>query len=221
MPRTRISLSILLIGGLLFSGGAGMRLYADVMLRLTEGRLTAAKPNSLAEISAPPNAFSPADGQPSEIRLPSLDLWNQLEPVKQQVSWHEGQIALAWNVRDAGWHAGALPGWGLNVVVAGHSPSLDPHIWPRSVFRQLAYLSAGDRVELTAGSRIYVYAVERVFAVSAAEAETAQGAQWIAPGSAERLTLVTCWPPNTAAYRVVVIAQPIQMKERLYHEPLS
>jgi LPXTG-site transpeptidase (sortase) family protein len=204
----RLTVIVLLVGAALFVGGAGMRIYASAVMSATERRLIAARPASPAAIGTHGrNILVPADGPPIEIRLPSLGLWNTLEPVNQTVSWHDGQ--MAWDVADAGWHvASGWPGWGGNVVIAGHSPSRDRQTWSRSVFRQLAYLSPGDRIEVTAGSRRYVYAVWRVFIIPEREADTSEAAAWIERGDSERLTLITCWPPQSAAYRVVVVAQP-------------
>jgi LPXTG-site transpeptidase (sortase) family protein len=155
--------------------------------------------------------FVPADGPPTQIRLPGLDLWNTLQPVAQNVTWKEGQIDVTWDVADAGWHApSGWPGYGGNVVMAGHSPSRDPKTWARSVFRQLAYLTAGDRVEVSAGTHRYLYAVSTVFLIPERESAAPGATAWIARGDAERLTLITCWPPNTAAYRVLVVALPVK-----------
>ncbi len=210
MIRRRPSLILLLVGAGLFFGGAGMRVYANVVIAQTQQRLVAARPAAPTEIPPSPRRFDAADSAPSMIRLPDLGLWNQLAPVDEIVSWHDGQPEVAWDVADAGWHVpSGWPGWGGNVVIAGHSPSRDPKTWSRSIFRQLAYLEPGDRIELTAGSRIYTYEVARVFAIHERDAETASAAAWIERGSSERLTLITCWPPNTAAYRVLVIALPL------------
>jgi LPXTG-site transpeptidase (sortase) family protein len=116
---------------------------------------------------------------------------------------------LAWQVADAGWYINSgVPGAGHNVILAGHSPSTEPNTWSHSVFRQLAYLQSDDRIELTAGSRTYLYTVAHVFAIPAAQADEPASQHWLQAGEAERLTLITCWPPHTAAYRVIVIAVP-------------
>lgn len=213
---TRFSLVALLLGAVLLAGGTGMRAYASGLMAFTEHRLLAARPAAPGMVRTQPGVFIPADGPPSEIRLPDLGLWNALAPVQQQLIWKEGRPDLTWNVRDAGWYMpSGWPGQGRNVVIAGHSPTSDPGVWSRSVFRQLAYLAAGDRIELTAGSRIYHYKVSHVFAVSESESRTPAAAAWIAPGDTEQLTLLTCWPPHTAAYRVIVIAQPVLSEKKL------
>ena len=204
---------ISLVGGVsLFALGIGMRVYAAAAIAITEQRLSAARPvNSASPL--PPFTFQPADAAPDGLRLPEYNLWNTLEPVSEAVDWANGQ--LTWLVNDAGWHVpSGWPGWGSNVVVAGHSPSSDRAVWARSVFRQLAYLKSGDEVDLTAGHTLYRYRVSTVFSIPAAEAGTASAAAWLGPDLGERLTLVTCWPPNTAAYRVLVIAYPYKSELR-------
>jgi LPXTG-site transpeptidase (sortase) family protein len=225
----QLSFVSLVIGVALFGGGVGMRGYATLYIAETERRLIAGRPDVAAVMAITPvlspkgegrgenqgNLFAPADGPPTEIRLPDLGLWNALEPVTAQVMWQDDEIVAAWEVRDAGWHVPTgWPGRGHNVVIAGHSPSRDPGVWSRSVFRQLAYLNLGDPLELIAGRRVYTYRVNRVFAIPEGEAGTAEAVGWIAPGERERLTLITCWPPHTAAYRVLVIADPVRSIEK-------
>src|SRR5205085_9086845 len=101
-------------------------------------------------------------------------------PVDQLAEWQGDQIGLAWGVADAGWHIqSGWPGWGGNVVIAGHSPSRDPHTWAHSIFRQLAYLATGDRIEVTAGNRVYIYTVSNVFAVPGSDAQTPNAIAWL------------------------------------------
>jgi LPXTG-site transpeptidase (sortase) family protein len=210
MFHVRLPTAIVLLGLSMFAGGAGMRVVARINMAQTQARLLAARPNSPADMAIGSSAFEPADSPPSRISLPSYGLWNTLQAVDLQAEWRNGQISMAWNVADAGWHQeSAWPGWKGNVVIAGHSPSLDPQTWPRSIFRQLAYLNTGDRVDVTAGDRVYTYAVSNVFLIPGSEAETANAEAWLDRGTVERLTIITCWPPQTAAYRVVVIAQPV------------
>ncbi len=200
---------LLTLAGLaLATCGVAMRAYAQLTNNHQRDALLTARPISPDEVwqDAPGTALTPADGDPARLRLPDYGLWNTLEPVSLDLE------AMAWATSDAGWHdfgAGwGRPGQGGNVVITGHSPSSDAAAWSRSAFRQLAYLQPGDAVELDAGGRTYRYRVARAFAIPADEAGAPDAAQWIAPGGPERLTLVTCWPPHTAAYRVVVVALP-------------
>src|SRR5258708_37962972 len=135
----RLCLTLLLIGVALFAGGAGMRVYAQIDLYNTQQRLLAVRPASPADVTSATSTFEPADSQPSRISLPASGLWNALEPVDQQAEWQGDQMGMAWGVGRAGWHIqSGWPGWGGNVVIAGHSPSHDPHTWSHSIFRQLA-----------------------------------------------------------------------------------
>lgn len=204
----RLPFIIALSGVLLFLGGAGMRGYAQALMAQTERRLLAARPAAPGTLTraATPSLSSRegAGGEvdpPTLLRLPRLELWNTLEAVHNE----DG----IWETSDAGWHdTSSLPGQGGNIVIAGHSPSGRPDVWARSVFRQLAYLTPGEWIELTAGGRVYSYRVEAVFAIPASEAAAPEATIWLERGNHERLTLITCWPPHTAAYRVIVIAHP-------------
>lgn len=208
MFRRRFFGLIMLLGATLFTTGAAMRAYAQITNNQQRDLLLAARPRQPGEVWANAQHISlpPANGDPAALRLPDFGLWNSLEPVDLDLQ------AMEWATSDAGWHdfgAGqGRPGQGGNVVVTGHSPASDPGVWARSVFRQLAYLRVGDEIELQAGSHTYRYRVARAFAIPAGESSTPDAARWIAPGGPERLTLVTCWPPHTAAYRVIVVALP-------------
>jgi LPXTG-site transpeptidase (sortase) family protein len=203
--KQRAPLFLLIIGLLLAGGGAGMRVYASITLRLTEDRLLHDRPASPNDIPPSIVTFASATVAPVLIRLPAYDLYNTLETVAM---WQTDAGEL-WQVSDAGWHLGAKPGDGANVVIAGHSPSHTPEMWRHSIFRQLAYLHPGDLIEVQTSDHVYRYAVVRVFAIPLAEAETTASGKWIAPGNTERLTLVTCWPPHDPITRVLVIANPV------------
>ncbi len=209
----RFSLICVLTGATLFLLGVGLRVYASAMDTAIEQRLLAARPATAASIAAPGQfTFRPTYKMPDSIRLPTYNLWNTLEPVTVEMNGTNGQFT--WQAKDAGWHvASGLPGKGQNVVVAGHSPSSDRAVWSRSVFRQLAYLNLGDEIDLIAGNILYRYAVTAVFSIPAAEANTANAAAWLATDLGERLTLITCWPPSTAAYRVIVVAYPLKSED--------
>jgi sortase A len=41
-------------------------------------------------------------------------------------------------------------------------------------------------------------------------AQRQENARWVLPSTDERLTLVTCWPPASNTYRLIVVAVPVQ-----------
>jgi LPXTG-site transpeptidase (sortase) family protein len=193
-----IFLSLFCAGAGLAFGGAAMRGYARLSQQSHESVLLAARPLSphlpTSEIS-----LVPSNRAPSRLWLPNTPYWNSLEAVRQN--------GMLWQTSDAGWHnRSAWPGWGGNTVIAGHSPSGQASVWAHSVFRQLPYLRTGDPIALRAGHRTYFYRVETVFAIAASEGEHPDATQWLAPNLGQRITLITCWPPHSAAYRIVVIA---------------
>jgi sortase A len=113
-----------------------------------------------------------------------------------------------WQLPDnaAGFQYGsALPGQKGNTVIAGH------HNIKGKVFARVHELVRGDEVDLYAGGQVFHYRVDDSFILPERGMPTAQrlqNASWIAPTSDDRLTLVTCWPPNDNSYRVIVVARP-------------
>lgn len=212
MIRVSRSVFLILLGLVLVATGAGMRLIASAALRSRETSLLNARPVAPSQKTSYSSAtpLPPARSAPLIIRIPEMDLWNQVSPADVFISWNEGVPAQTWQVEDAGWYApSGLPGWGRNVVIAGHSPVLDPEVWERSIFRALPYLEPGQIIELLTNEGVYGYQVAQVFAIPAKESQDQEVVAWIADSGDERLTLVTCFPPHTAANRVLVVAFPI------------
>lgn len=158
---------------------------------------------ALGERAAPRVASSP----PTRIVAPAIGLdapvveigWTIKDPAKGIAEWQTADYA-------AGFHRGsALPGQTGNTVLSGH------HNIRGKVFARLHELQPGDEVYLYVGDEVYAYRVEDKFIVPEAgvsDAQRRQNARWIAPTRDERLTLVTCWPPNGNSHRVIVIARP-------------
>lgn len=119
-----------------------------------------------------------------------------------------GRIFSAWDVADyaAGWHkSSAMAGQQGNVVLSGHNNIKG------AVFRELDQLKKGDEIDLWANGRQFTYHVEKVLIVPEKYATANQrlkNAQWIAPSSDSRLTLVSCWPRDDNTHRIIVIALP-------------
>lgn len=120
-----------------------------------------------------------------------------------------GWEAAEWQSPDAlvGWASNsALPDEQTgNVILYGHN---NIH---SSVFRDLAELKSGDRIQLQTGEATWTYQVDAVKILSAqneqeeSEAYTAYFKQTYAP----RLTLISCWPPTNNTHRVIVISYPV------------
>ncbi len=150
-----------------------------------------------------PRAMNP----PTRIVIPAIGLdarvveigWAVKDAAKGVSEWQTADYA-------AGFHRNsALPGWPGNTVLSGH------HNIRGKVFARLWELKPGDEVYLYVEEQVYPYRVEDSFIVPEAgvpEEQRRQNARWIAPTRDERLTLVTCWPPNGNSHRVIVIARP-------------
>ncbi|MCC7353529.1 MAG: sortase [Anaerolineae bacterium] len=144
---------------------------------------------------------------PSRVVAPAIGLDTRVV----EIGWAIKDAAKGiseWQTADyaAGFHQNsALPGWPGNTVLSGH------HNIRGKVFARLWELKPGDRVYLYVGEQAYPYRIEDSFIIPEAgvsEEQRRQNARWIAPTRDERLTLVTCWPPNGNSHRVIVIARP-------------
>jgi len=138
--------------------------------------------------------------------IPALGLDAPVVVMGWQVNPKTGQPEWQIPANAAGFHRdSALPGWPGNTVLSGH------HNIAGKVFAGLWNLQPGDAVELYVGKQLYRYRVEDVLIVperGASDEQRRQNAQWIAPTKDERLTLVTCWPPDGNSHRTIVIARP-------------
>lgn len=110
-------------------------------------------------------------------------------------------------LRAAGWQpTSAKIGEPGNLVMSGHNNILG------RVFENLKDLKAGDLIQVRAGRREITYRItERKLLVEkdqSIEVRT-QNAQYIVPGGEDRLTLVTCWPPDNNTHRIIIIARPV------------
>ncbi len=110
-------------------------------------------------------------------------------------------------LRAAGWQpSSARIGEPGNLVMSGHNNILG------RVFENLKDLKAGDLIYVRAGRREITYRItERKLLIEkdqSIEVRT-QNAQYIVPGGDDRLTLVTCWPPDNNTHRIIIIARPV------------
>jgi len=163
-------------------------------------------PPPAAEPTANPAA---AGNAPTHILIPSVGIDSAIVPVGWQLVEQNGQQYSIWDVADyaVGWHnTSALPGQVGNLVMAGH------HNIGGEVFRYLVNVEVGDEVVLYVGEQAYRYQIELKTIVKE-KGEPAdvrrRNAQWIAPTTDERITMVTCWPYTNNTHRVIVVAKPM------------
>jgi sortase A len=163
-----------------------------------------------APTAAPAPAAPAALAPPDRLVAPTIGLDTKV----LTVGWHEvkntnGTTDLEWDVATfaAGWHkTSAPPGQVGNTVIAGHSDI------EGEVFKNLAQLKVGDPITIFAGGREFDYKVTDTFIVQEKDVpmeQRLQNARWIGPFPDNRLTMLTCWPPNNNTHRAFVIARPV------------
>jgi LPXTG-site transpeptidase (sortase) family protein len=167
-------------------------------------------PSDIYDQVSTPGGTPPAGAPPNRIVIPAINLNAPVVPVGWHIEEQNGQRISVWDVTDnaAGWHkTSAYPGNPGNVVLNGH------HNIRGEVFRYLVDLEPGARILLYVGDTAYSYSVtEKHILKEKGEPPTVryQNAQWIAPTSDERLTLVTCWPYTSNTHRLIILARPYQ-----------
>ncbi len=155
-----------------------------------------------------PPTHVPADGPPTWIEAPSIQLDAPVVEVGYTLTYLGGTEAMEWEVpaNAAGFHRGsAYPGHPGNTVISGH------HNIAGEVFRYLIDLSLGDRITLYVDKTPYNYRVtqkELVQELGVSDEVRRANAHWISPTDDERLTLVTCWPYSGNSHRLIIVAMP-------------
>lgn len=151
----------------------------------------------------------PAQKPPTRIIIPSIHVDSEIVEVGWSVIQNgNGTFSSAWDTADyaVGYHkTSGLPGNIGNIVLSGHNNIKG------EVFRYLSEVKSGDMIYLYADGHEYQYKVEDAFIVKekgVSQEQRRKNAQWIAPTSDERLTLVSCWPYWSNTHRVIVIAKP-------------
>lgn len=146
---------------------------------------------------------------PDRIVIPQIGLDAPVELSPQEWVKINGRTYLQWDAPKkfaAGWQEGsAEPGQVGNFILTGH------HNIDGEVFGRLHELEKGDVIAIFSGDRLFGYYVTQVFLLEERDVSMAQreeNAMWIRPTADERLTLVTCWPPESNTHRLIVIAAP-------------
>jgi sortase A len=118
---------------------------------------------------------------------------------------------IQWEAPDefaVGWHSSSARLGKLgNTVLNGHH-----NVYGR-VFRNLVYLQEGDFIQVYGSDDkwyTYVIANKMVLPEWNVPLETRiENAAWTLPSQDERLTLITCWPEQSASHRLIIVARPV------------
>ena len=166
---------------------------------------------SQGSIAEPSDGAQPQDDTtPTRLVIPAIGLDAPVVPVGLLVETQNGQsvnVLDAPNDFAAGWLKTSAPlSVAGNTVLDGHN-----NIAGR-VFKDLVKVQVGDTITLYAAGQERTYRVDQKLIL----AEAGQplkvriaNAHYITPTLDERLTLVTCWPPNGNSHRLIIVALPV------------
>lgn len=148
---------------------------------------------------------------PERIVIPSIGLDAPIVEAKTRNTWLAAEPVEQWLAPDefaAGWHTNSAKlGEVGNVVLNGH------HNTNGSVFKDLVKLDSGDLIIVTGGDQTSFYQVanKMILKERAQQPEVRwENARWILPSEDSRLTLVTCWPPESNTHRLILVARLLQ-----------
>ena len=186
----------------------------EVPILLPETPLEAASEGlpSFAAVSDAPTSYNTSvSGQPVRLVIPKLNIDAAVHQSGLLTLFDGGTRYFQWAVPAgyaAGWHeTSAALGEPGNTVLNGHN-----NIYGE-VFRDLVDLEFGDQITLydNEGNTFTYEVQERELLAENGQPISVriENAQWIEATDDERVTLVSCWPYATNAYRVVVIARPV------------
>jgi LPXTG-site transpeptidase (sortase) family protein len=144
---------------------------------------------------------------PTRIVISAIKLDTAVTPV----GLHQVDGNLTWDVPNyfaAGWlNKSAVLGQAGNTVFDGHHNILG------KVFANLKDLKQGDRIQVYAGTQEFDYQVADLHNLPERDQPLEvriQNAKWIQSTTDERITLVTCWPPDNNTNRLIIVAKPIK-----------
>jgi LPXTG-site transpeptidase (sortase) family protein len=146
---------------------------------------------------------------PDRLVISAIGVDTPIIPTKVKKIEFEGQTYYQWlapNKPAVGWHdSSALLGLPGNTVLNGHHNEFG------EVFKDLVNLHDGDLIEVYSGDQVFSYRVTLAMVLPESFKSLTirlDNARWILPTEDERLTLITCWPPKSNTYRVIVVALP-------------
>lgn len=149
---------------------------------------------------------------PDRIVIPSIKLDAPVVVAEFNYTDIEGETFGQWMAPSqyaGGWQPdSALLGSVGNTVINGHHNEFG------EVFKDIVNLKVGDEIDVYSQGKEFRYVVANeplVVLELYQNIETRlNNARWLARTDDERLTLVTCWPPLSNTYRVIVVARPME-----------
>lgn len=177
--------------------------------------LKAANPAMGVVPTEPPPSPTPtatvSPESPVRLVIPIIGLDAPVVQVEAQieriggVEYHEWQAP---NEFAAGWHeTSARLGEIGNTVLNGH------HNIYGKVFAHLSEVQVGDMIAVYGEENMFLYQVTNVMILPERDERLEvrlSNARWAMPTDDERLTLISCWPPDNNTHRVVVVARPFR-----------
>jgi len=146
---------------------------------------------------------------PTRIVIPNIGLDAPVELAASQKVQIAGKVYYQWLSPDkfaAGWHTNsAYLGMKGNTVLNGH------HNISGKVFEHLIDLNIGEPIQLYGQDKLFSYIVVNKMILEERDAPVEQrleNARWLARSEDERLTLITCWPPESNTHRLIIVAIP-------------
>jgi LPXTG-site transpeptidase (sortase) family protein len=146
---------------------------------------------------------------PDRISFPAIRLDTPVKSALLTGVEVQGQTYEQWDAPRsfaAGWQTTSAPlGVVGNTVFIGHNNAYG------EVFAHLADLEVGDLILVYSGDKEFAYAIVQKLILPELYQPIEvrlENAQWIAPTQDERLTLVTCWPQDSNANRLIIVATP-------------
>jgi LPXTG-site transpeptidase (sortase) family protein len=146
---------------------------------------------------------------PDRIVIPSILLNAPVVVAGSQTVKVSDQTFDQWvapNQFAAGWHgSSAYLGEKGNTVINGH------HNEYGKVFGNLINLKPGETIYVYSGDKVFAYIISNKMILKEKNEDMKtrmSNASWIQPSTDERLTLITCWPPETNTHRLIIVAVP-------------
>ena len=172
---------------------AAVQMMADPDTRPSEEPVAVAEP--IAFVGSGTGALF-SNRHATRVVIPSIGLDADVSPVG--LVFRGGELLYDVPRLEAGQYVGtAAPGEAGNVVIGGHVARRGAS----GIFQSLPKVVAGDVVEVYRGDRVYRYSVIEIKVVAADATDVMSSTQ------DATLTLITCFPEDNYAERLVVIGR--------------